>query len=87
MLHVFANLTIYKFLSMWRFKPILLIMGLLLLLSTNIKGNKQPILIFISLSILTLSSHLRLGLPKGLFPVGEPVKILKALLSFSILAT
>jgi hypothetical protein len=25
-------------------------------------------------SILILSSHLRLGLPKGLFPVGLPVK-------------
>ena len=34
-----------------------------------------------------LSSHLRLGLPKGLFPVGLPVKILKALLPYSILAT
>ena len=34
-----------------------------------------------------LSSHLRLGLPKGLFPVGLPVKILKALLPSSILAT
>ena len=31
-------------------------------------------------SILILSSYLRLGLPKGLFPVGFPVKILKALL-------
>ena len=34
-----------------------------------------------------LYSHLRLGLPKGLFPVGLPVKILKALLPPSILAT
>ena len=35
----------------------------------------------ISLSaILILSSHLRLGLPKGLFPAGVPVKILKELL-------
>jgi hypothetical protein len=34
-----------------------------------------------------LSSHLRLGLPKGLFPVGLPVKILKALLPSYILAT
>jgi len=33
-----------------------------------------------------LSSHLRLGLPKGIFPAGLPVKILKALPS-SILAT
>ena len=30
---------------------------------------------------------LRLGLPKGVFPVGVPVKILKALLPSSILAT
>ena len=29
-----------------------------------------------SRSILILSSHLRLGLPKGLFPVGLPVKLL-----------
>ena len=32
-------------------------------------------------------SHLRLGVPKGLFPVGLPVKILKALLPSHILAT
>ena len=40
-------------------------------------------------SILILYSHLSLGLPKGLFPVDLPVKILKALLrvSSSILAT
>ena len=45
-------------------------------------------LISISLrSILILSSHLRLGLPKGIFPEGLPVKILKALLLSSILAT
>ena len=37
--------------------------------------------------ILILSSHLRLGLPKVLFPVGLPVKILKELLPSSILAT
>ena len=37
--------------------------------------------------ILILSSHLRLSLPKGLIPVGLPVKILKALLPSSILAT
>ena len=35
--------------------------------------------------ILTLFSHLLLGLPKGLLPVGLPVKILTALLPFSIL--
>ena len=38
-------------------------------------------------SILILPSHLRLGLPKGLFPVGLPVRILKALPPSSILAT
>jgi hypothetical protein len=37
--------------------------------------------------ILILSSHLCLGLLKGLFPVGLTVKILKALLHTSILAT
>ena len=37
--------------------------------------------------IQILSSHLRLGLPKGLFPVGLPVKNLNALLPSSILAT
>ena len=40
-----------------------------------------------SLSLQILSSHLRLSLPKGLFPVGLPVKIFKALLPSSILAT
>ena len=38
-------------------------------------------------SILILSSHLRLGLPNGLFPVDVPVKILKTLLPSSLLAT
>ena len=33
-----------------------------------------------------LSSHLHVGLPRGLFPVGLAVKILKALLPSSILA-
>ena len=50
----------------------------------------QPIHSLISISsrsILILSSHLRLGVPKGLFPVGLPVKILKALPLSSILAT
>ena len=46
------------------------------------------VLIPISLrSILILSSHLRLALPKGIFPVGVPVKILKTLLPSSILPT
>ena len=40
-----------------------------------------------SRSILILSSHLRLGLPKGHFPVGLPVTILKELLLSSIQAT
>ena len=38
-------------------------------------------------SILLVSYHLRLDLPKGLFPAGVPVKILKVLLPSSILAT
>ena len=38
-------------------------------------------------SILILSSHLRVGAPRGLFPVTLPLKILKALIPFSILAT
>ena len=33
------------------------------------------------------SSHLRLDLPKGLFPVGIHVKILEVFLHFSILTT
>jgi hypothetical protein len=37
--------------------------------------------------ILILSSHLRLGLPKGLYPVGLPFNILKTLLPSCILAT
>jgi hypothetical protein len=40
-----------------------------------------------SKSSLILSSHLYLGLPRGLFPVGLPTKILKAFLRSSILAT
>ena len=34
-----------------------------------------------------LSSHLHLDIPKDLFPLGLPVKILKALLRSSILVT
>ena len=50
--------------------------------------NQIPRTDIISLtSILTLSSHLRLGHPKSLFPVGLRVKILKAVLPSSILAT
>ena len=52
------------------------------------ESTQLLVLIPISLrSVLILSSHLCLGLPKGLFPVGLPVKILKALLPSSILAT
>ena len=44
--------------------------------------------IYISLRyILILFSHLHLSLPKHLFPVGVPVKILKTLLPYSTLAT
>ena len=39
-----------------------------------------PLISISSRSILILSSHLRLGLPKELLPVNLPVKILKALL-------
>ena len=50
--------------------------------------NKKSVFIPISLrSNLILPSHLRLGLPKDLFPVSVPVKILKALLPSSTLAT
>ena len=38
-------------------------------------------------SIRILSSHLHLGLPKGVFPVGLAMRMLKALLPSSILAT
>ena len=38
-------------------------------------------------SVLIMSSNLRLGIPKGLFPVSLPVKILKALLPSPILTT
>ena len=38
-------------------------------------------------SILILNSYLRIYFPKGRFPVGLPVKNLKALLPSSILAT
>ena len=54
----------------------------------RVESTQFLVLILISLrSILTLSSHLRLGLPKCLFPVGLPVKTLIALLPFSILTT
>ena len=52
-----------------------------------LRNNPIPRIETISLrSILILSSHLRLGLPKGLFSVGSPGKMLKALLPSSILA-
>ena len=53
--------------------------------SQGLSNNPYPELIPISSrSILILSSHLCLGLPKGLYPVGLPVIILKALLHSSI---
>ena len=64
--------------------------------SQGLSSNPSPepkqtqflVLIPISLrSILILSSHLHLGLPKGLFPADVPVKTLKAHLPSSILAT
>ena len=52
------------------------------------ESTQFPALIPISSrSILILSSYLRQGLPKGLFPVGLPLTILKELLLSSILAT
>jgi hypothetical protein len=52
------------------------------------ESTQLPTLIPISSrSILMLSFLLRLGLSKGLFPVGLRVNILKALLLSSILAT
>ena len=59
-------------------------------LSNNPYAKSTQLLALIpisSRSILILSSNLRIGLPKGLFPVGLTVKILKALLPSSILAT
>ena len=56
----------------------------------HIPNRIHPLLVLtpISLrSILILSSNLRLDLRRGLFPVGLPVKILKALLAVFILAT
>ena len=57
-----------------------------------ILGRNNPILRIdtygISLRyILILPSHLRLGLPKGLFPAGLHVKILKSILPSHFLAT
>ena len=49
--------------------------------------NSNSLIPISSRSIQILSSHLRLGLPKGFFPVGLPVKIFEALLLSSILAT
>jgi hypothetical protein len=50
--------------------------------------TKFHVLILISLGlILKLPSHLRLGLPNALSPVGTTAKILKALLPSPILTT
>ena len=40
-----------------------------------------------TLTPISSTTHLGIGLPKGLFPVDLPVKILKELLPLSILAT
>ena len=48
-------------------------------------ADSTQFLVFIPISlrsILILSSHLPLGLPKGIFPVSFPINILKALLRF-----
>ena len=50
----------------------------------NLTISKFRTSIISSRSILILSSHLRLGLPKDLFPVGLPAEILKTLLPSSI---
>ena len=56
--------------------------------SQGLSNNPYPGPIPIALrSILILSSHLRLDLPNGIFPADLSVKILKALLPLSILAT
>ena len=57
--------------------------------SQELPNNPYPELVLTPISlrfIVILSSHLRLGVTKGLFPVGAPVKTLKALLPSSILA-
>ena len=48
--------------------------------SQGFSNNYQPKSLLIPIFIVhsNLSSHLRLGLPKATFPVGLPVKSLKA---------
>ena len=53
-------------------------------LSNNSYPTQLSALITISLRSILILSHLCLGLPKGIFPVGLPVKILKALLPSSM---
>ena len=62
--------------------------------SQGLSSNPHPELnqlnfsyIPISLRHILLFSHLHLDLPKGLFPVGLPVRILKAFLLLSTLPT
>ena len=52
----------------------------------HILSRIKQFLVLIPLSLI-LSSHLRLGLPKDLFPLGLPVKILKVVVPSSNLAT
>ena len=49
--------------------------------------NRIPRIDTYFFKMFALSSHLCLGIPRGLFPVGLHVIILKALLHSSILAT
>ena len=52
----------------------------------NLRVPQAMELVISLILILILSSDLRQVLPKGLFPVGVPVKMLKTLVSSSILA-
>ena len=57
-------------------------------ISNNPYPNQSFVLIPTSLRpVQILFSQLRLGLPKGNFPIGLPVKILKKLLPSDILGT
>ena len=51
---------------------------------SSAESTKFFVLTSISLRSILIFYHLRLRLPKGLLPIGVPVKILKALLPFSV---
>ena len=63
--------------------------GVLMSHSQELSNNLYPIhrVYAYFFKVLMLSSHLRLGLRKGLFPVGLPLKILKPLLLSSTVTT